>query len=348
MKIAYIVPSLANKGPVIVVNNLTKELVKMGVEVEVFYFDKKEAMIFDCPTRQIDINKAIDFDSYDIIHSNGLRPDKYLAKHKKLIKKAKTLSTIHSDIKRDLRYSHNFIVSTIFTPIWLNYIKKLDGCVVISDNLMEIYRNKFKNIFRVHNGVDISIDYSKTASEVVEKIVSLRENSTHILGTYAHITPIKGLEQLIKLIGRNPKLGAVIIGEGETKNSLLALSNKLNVADRVVFFDYQKEPYNYLPLFDVYTMCSRSEGFGLALVEAAMGGCPIVCSDIEVFREIFDESEVSFFTLDDIGSFDKAVEEAVLDGGKVKQEKASEKVKTSFISKAMAQNYIKVYRELIR
>lgn len=348
MKIAYIVPSLANKGPVIVINNLTKELVKMGIDVEVLYFDQKEAMEFDCQTRQIEIDKAIDFDSYDIIHSNGLRPDKYLAKYKKLIQKAKTISTIHSDIRCDLRYSHNIIVSSIFTPIWLNSIKKLDGCIVISDKLLKIYKNKFKNLFRVHNGVNIFVDRSKTDGKVVRKILSLKENVDNIIGTYANITPIKGLEQLIKLIATNNKLGAVIIGEGETKKNLMELANKLNVADRVVFFNYLKAPYNYLPLFNAYAMCSRSEGFGLALVEAAMGGCPVVCSEIEVFREIFDDSEASYFTLDDIESLDKAVNIALSEQGKIKQEKAIEKVKSSFTSKAMAQNYIHVYIELIK
>ena len=72
----------------------------------------------------------------------------------------------------------------------------------------------------------------------------------------------------------------------------------LGVADRVYFFPYQEFPCNYLHYFDIYMMPSYSEGFGMAMVEAALGGKAIVCSDIPVFHEIFNENEVRFFTLD--------------------------------------------------
>ena len=53
------------------------------------------------------------------------------------------------------------------------------------------------------------------------------------------------------------------------------------------FSSYQKNPCNYLPYFDVYVMPSYSEGFGLAMVEAALARRAIVCSDIPSFHEIF-------------------------------------------------------------
>lgn len=50
MKIAYIVSSLANSGPVIVVCDLVSMMLKHGHEVEVFYFDDKVELDFPCAT----------------------------------------------------------------------------------------------------------------------------------------------------------------------------------------------------------------------------------------------------------------------------------------------------------
>ena len=81
MKIAYILPSLRNQGPVIVVKNIVDYLVEWGVEIDVFYFDDfPSAMYFNCPVKKISMKTCIDFEQYDIVHSHCLRPDIYVAK----------------------------------------------------------------------------------------------------------------------------------------------------------------------------------------------------------------------------------------------------------------------------
>ena len=41
MKIAFIVPSLINKGPIIVVDTLVRNLINQVEKVDLFYFDEK-------------------------------------------------------------------------------------------------------------------------------------------------------------------------------------------------------------------------------------------------------------------------------------------------------------------
>lgn len=51
---------------------------------------------------------------------------------------------------------------------------------------------------------------------------------------------------------------------------------------------------------------SRAEGFGLPAVEAAMLGCPVICSDLPVFREILGDKAV-YLDPGDLYSWAKAV-----------------------------------------
>ena len=67
MKIAYILPSLRNQGPIIVVKSLSDYLVQHGCEVDVYYFDNLPGLRFNCATRHLEMNELIDFDNYDII-----------------------------------------------------------------------------------------------------------------------------------------------------------------------------------------------------------------------------------------------------------------------------------------
>ena len=52
--------------------------------------------------------------------------------------------------------------------------------------------------------------------------------------------------------------------------------------------------------FDVYALCSYTEGYPLAFIEAAAAKLPVVCSDIPVFKSIIPEDCSCFFRLGDI------------------------------------------------
>lgn len=347
MKIAFIVPSLINHGPVIVAYTIVKHLVDKVELIDVFYFDKKYGLTFPCSTCRIKANKPIPFDEYDIIHSHGYRPDKYLASWKQNIRRAKIVTTIHSDIKRDLNYSYNFFVSLIFTRCWVHILRRFDAVVAISEKLCKLYSKDFKLLYRIYNGVDIQYAPTDVNPHIAKSIYKFKTNGYRIIGTYAYLTKVKGVEQLLNILPLRADLAVVIIGEGKAKQELIALSKKLAVEQRVLFCDYLPAPYNYLSLFDVYAICSRSEGFGLALVEAALTHTPIVCSDIEVFHEIFNEDQVSYFKLDEKSSLLQAIEIALSFEGKQKCTKAFRHGLEQFSGKVMADNYLSLYRSLL-
>ena len=346
MKIAYILPSLINKGPVIVAYTIIKNLVNIVDQIDVYYFDDDFVLQFPCPTYKLDMNVPINFDEYDIIHTHGYRPDKYVNKWRKMIRKAKTVTTIHADIAQDFKYGYNKLFSLIFTPLWLNMMKKHDAVVVISNKLESLYKNKFKNIYRVYNGIDIDLDESSVEQEYVDRIYEFKRKNLIVIGSYAAVNRRKGIDQIVKLLKLRTDLALVFIGEGKETYVLENLAKRLGVYDRVTFLPYLKKPYNYIHLFDIYAMPSRSEGFGLALVEAALAKSVIVCSDIEVFHEIFNENESTFFKLEDLNSLNLAINESLLTR-ETKPENAFKRAKQCFSGNTMGQNYFDFYNTIL-
>lgn len=346
MKIAFIVPSLKNKGLVIVPHTIIKNIINKVDFIDLYYFDDDFGLEFPCKTYKISIDNPIDFEKYDIIHSHGYRPDKYVNKWRINIKKAKTVCTIHSDIAQDLKFGYNFLVSLIFTPRWLNRIEKSDAVIVISNKLESLYKGKFKNLYRVYNGVDIDLDESSVENQYVNIINEFKTRNLKVVGTYASASRIKGIDQIVNLLLIRKDLAFVFIGEGKEVKVLVSLAKKLGVVDRVLFFPYQQRPYNYVHLFDIYIMPSRSEGFGLALVEAALTKSAIVCSDIDVFHEIFNDTEVTFFKLEDLNSLNSATSESLL-SKETKPQKAYLKAKKYFSGAVMGDNYLELYKKIL-
>jgi len=103
----------------------------------------------------------------------------------------------------------------------------------------------------------------------------------------------------------------VIIGDGPDLERLKNLVRGKGLDERCVFFGYKKNAYLFLEYIDIYMMTSYSEGFPLVMIEAAQYKKPIVCSNLPIFNEFFNENQVSFFELDNKHSLINAVKIAV-------------------------------------
>ena len=345
LKVALLLPSLARTGPIFVANKIVQNL-KHEVDFTVFYFDKIEDLPFDCKTVKIGFFEKFDFKDFDIVHSHMMRPDWYLIYHK-ISSFTKTVTTFHQYIFDNLKYTHNAIISHVLTYLWLFKISKINHIVCLSKGMKEYYSNKKinKSISYISNGVNIPIINNEVNKEDIQKIKDLKSKYT-VIGTMAKYDARKGLEQIIKVLAINPKIAFVLIGDGSEKENLLALANQLNVNDRIFFAGFRKNSTDYLPYFDIYIAPSRSEGVSLSLLEAIASKTPVVCSNIISFTELFDKDEISFFELDNIESLNDAITFSLENSSKLK-EKAFEKYQNNYTETIMAQQYLKLYKNLI-
>lgn len=345
MKIAYIVPALANKGPVLVVKDLVEQMTGNGQQCVVYFFDEREQEIsFPCPVRRIRFTERIDFDKFDIVHSHGIRPDLYVFWRKPSICRTKFVSTLHSYVIPDLRYQYNWLVGFIFGYIWIFMLRRHDKVVTLTQHAVEYYKkwiSSAKLTFAYNTRCCREKDLKR---EEKQQIADFRKDFL-LISVNAVLTDTKGVDQIIRALPELSKYKMLVVGDGRVKDKLQRLALRLKVEDRVLFVGYHQDAYRFLSYCDVYAMPSRSEGFGLSLLEAAIMGIPAVCSDIPVFREIFSKEEVAFFQLENITSLVEAIKSAT--ANKFMVNRMHQKYLDCYSPEKFYERYISIYQSLL-
>lgn len=310
MKIAMILPSLANKGPIIVAHDLCNGLISLGHSCKVYYFDNIVELEMPCPTERINFWKRINYQEYDIIHSHMYRPDAYVFYHKPWLKKSKTkwVTTLHQHLQEQIPYN-NFgkIKAFICIQSWLLFLHRFDKIVVLSEYHEKYYKeeNHLKKVSVIYNARDINTLLDVDSLDK-ERILCFKKKYK-LIGAVAFITVRKGYEQLLNVLLRLPDYGILFVGEGPDVERLKLLASALKVNDRCIWIGKRSGGYRYLRYVDVFVMCSRTEGFPLTLVEAAAMGVPVVCSNIPVLSSIISQKVAVFFDLDRVETLEKAI-----------------------------------------
>jgi glycosyltransferase involved in cell wall biosynthesis len=101
----------------------------------------------------------------------------------------------------------------------------------------------------------------------------------------------KGVDEVIdvmpRLLRQLPDLRYLIVGDGSDRARLEAKARAHGLSDYVIFAGRiaEAEKVAHYNLADVYVMPSYGEGFGIALIEAAACGIPVVGSSVDGSRE---------------------------------------------------------------
>jgi glycosyltransferase involved in cell wall biosynthesis len=109
-----------------------------------------------------------------------------------------------------------------------------------------------------------------------------------ILGSVARLHPCKNLGTAIKLLPFDAGWHLALAGQGPARDELAGLAKSLGVAERVHFVGELSATGvgTFLRTLDVFVFPTIAETFGLAGVEAAQAGIPVVANDLLVLREV--------------------------------------------------------------
>ena len=102
------------------------------------------------------------------------------------------------------------------------------------------------------------------------------------------LAPSKNQNALVGALALLRHVHLAIAGTGPERDALVALAERLHVRDRLHLVGEVPPAriFEFLAAGDAYAFSSLTETFGLAVVEAAIAGLPIVASGLDVLREV--------------------------------------------------------------
>lgn len=111
-----------------------------------------------------------------------------------------------------------------------------------------------------------------------------------VIGSVARLHPLKCLDHALWILPQLPGCHIAIAGQGPDAERLRCIADELGMTDRVHFAG-ELEPArigDFLVALDAFVFPSSAETFGLAAVEAAQAGVPVIANDIPVLREVLE------------------------------------------------------------
>jgi len=297
LKIAFILPSLDTTAPIKLTSIIVNFLLKTSsIEIDIYYFDKSiHITTFNTNTYHINFLSTFDYHNYDILHSVMFRPDLYILFHHKKIGNVRCISSIHQYIAPNLLHSYNKLYSMLFTPIWYMALNSFDDVIVLSNDMNKYYQKKiFPDKHIVYNGlnnVNFLEDYN------ISKKINLFKGSLKVIACIGGLTTTKGFDQAVKVMSELNNIKLIIIGAGKEELKLKQISNGNK---NILFLGHIENAGIYMNLMDMILIPSRSEGFPLVLLEAVSQKMKVLCSNISIFKELFEEDEIGFFELENL------------------------------------------------
>ncbi|MHA7139546.1 glycosyltransferase [Rossellomorea arthrocnemi] len=173
----------------------------------------------------------------------------------------------------------------------IEYFKKLDNIVTVSEECATILRNRFptekEKISVIYNIVSPTMIH-KMANQLNDNVYSKKENEITIL-SIGRLHYQKGFELSIKackkLVDKGLNIKWYIIGEGEERARLTKLVESLNLQNHFKLMGLKANPYPFIKQADIYVQTSRFEGKSIALDEAKILKKPIVVTNFSTAKD---------------------------------------------------------------
>lgn len=257
-----------------------------------FYNKKQKELVSRLMKREITriignakIDTVINFDSGYTI-KNLLFTSNVNAKNKLLV--------LHSDMVEEMNVRFPYLEMS------LNVYKDFDKIICVSNNIMEINKEKICEKYSVSmNKFDV-IGNIQNYKDIIEKSVQPLEveddekyfEADKIFITVGRLSPEKNHKTLINAFAqlmqnnKNQRLRLLIIGDGPMRTHTNSLIKSLGLEKNVILIGQRMNPYNYLKRADCFVFTSLHEGQGIVLLEALILEKPIITTNIPTSIEI--------------------------------------------------------------
>lgn len=187
-------------------------------------------------------------------------------------------------------------LATAIEPRWARWLGFAFGITGLFDRIVvnakaieDEYRSCPRRYRRRVERIDHGFESKNSAMSrgAARRVFALADDIT-LLGCVARLHPFKNLDAAIRLLAINEHWHLALAGQGSARGRLENLAKSLGVFDRLhVMGELPPDRIaTFLRTLDVFVFPSLAESFGLAVVEAAQAGVPVVANDLGVLREV--------------------------------------------------------------
>ena len=159
--------------------------------------------------------------------------------------------------------------------------------VTVASQMEALFRNMGRfpadRLQTIANGIDIDRyrPISSQAQQRQEREKLGLPDELPVIGSVGRLVPLKRYDELIRaFMSANTDAHLVIIGDGPESAALNALVSNLGGQQRIHLMGQREDVSQLLPLFDIFTLWSETEGLSCAVAEAMACGLPVVLSDV--------------------------------------------------------------------
>jgi glycosyltransferase involved in cell wall biosynthesis len=237
------------------------------------------------------IRKHIERGGYDLVQSNLIHADVWLALVKRLWLPKLLLVSMKHGYDEKFQTTHGFdpakLRMDLFAILTRFAATQADRVVSISHGLRRLLVEGQLVPEEKALVIPYGFDFKAAPSELEPGAARFGHPQLVIVG---RLVPVKQhrliLEALPRLIAAHPKLSLVLVGNGPLENELKALAEAVGVSDHVVFTGFRRNAHDYIRDSDALILPSSSEGFGAVILEAWHNSKPVIAFDVPAPNEI--------------------------------------------------------------
>lgn len=180
-----------------------------------------------------------------------------------------------------------------------NLSKAIGVSKAVEENLSKVFQKE--KIVMISNGIAVekwtNADHVKLREEF--RFLHNIPFDADLIGTIGELKILKGQRDFVlaahEIAKKYPNAYFVIVGRDnsfkkEFRRELKRLVKVFNLENRFLFLDWVEETASLIAALDVFISASHSESFGLAILEAMIGGKAIVASETDGAKELLEDN----------------------------------------------------------
>ena len=169
-------------------------------------------------------------------------------------------------------------------------------------------------ILVIYNCLDMTEIHRQQLSRLEARQALNISQDQFIIGCTARLVAGKGLNYLLDAMAKlktSTKSQLAIIGDGCEKDKLMLQAQQQGIMDRVIFCGYRHNAFRYAAAFDLFTLPSTNEAFGVVLLEAAAARIPLITTTAGGMPEVAENTEIIQVSVKDSSALAESIDRII-------------------------------------